>query len=153
MATSPPACCGWRAGFQKRPEARFQPAHDLRVALAEIDARPAVMSTRAEPASWMRSGAAVGALLAIAVIAARVGDRVRISVQLIEAATDTPLWSNSYERDLGDILSLQATVAREIAHEIKATPLEEQRLAVAPAIDPGRARGLPARPIFPREGN
>ena len=42
----------------------------------------------------------------------RTGDRVRISVQLIHAATDTHLWAREYERDLTDILKLQGEVAR-----------------------------------------
>jgi tetratricopeptide (TPR) repeat protein len=68
---------------------------------------------------------------------ARAGDRVRINIQLIQANTDAPLWTNSYERDLRDVLSLQGEVARAIAQEIKVTltPQEEQRLAVAPSVN------------------
>jgi len=47
------------------------------------------------------------------------GKRVRIIAHLMNASTDTKLWSNSYERDLQDILSLQSEVARTIAEEIK----------------------------------
>lgn len=51
----------------------------------------------------------------------RSGDRVRISVALIQAATDKRLWSNSYEGDLRDVFALQASVARSIADEIRVT--------------------------------
>ena len=66
------------------------------------------------------------------------GDRVRITAQLIEAATDRHIWAESYERDLRDILSLQRDVARAIADEIKVTltPEEEVSLGAAPQIDP-----------------
>jgi len=47
------------------------------------------------------------------------GDRVRISARLIEARTDKPLWEESYERDLRDILALQDDVARAIAMAIR----------------------------------
>ncbi len=59
-----------------------------------------------------------------------VGERVRITVQLIHAATDQHLWAKSYERDLGDILRLQSEVARAIAGEIQVnlTPQEEGAL-------------------------
>ena len=59
------------------------------------------------------------------------GDRVRISVQLVEAAADRTIWSQRYERDLVDILTLQSEVARAIAAEIKiqVTPEEHARLA------------------------
>jgi TolB-like protein/DNA-binding winged helix-turn-helix (wHTH) protein/Tfp pilus assembly protein PilF len=49
----------------------------------------------------------------------REGNRVRITIQLIKAATDQHLWAESYERDLGNILALQGEVAQTIAREIK----------------------------------
>jgi TolB-like protein len=68
----------------------------------------------------------------------RSGDRVRISAQLIQAATDTHMWAESYERDLRDVLALQAEVARAIAREIqvKLTPQEQLRLAQSQQVDP-----------------
>ncbi|HYA63157.1 MAG TPA: protein kinase [Candidatus Sulfotelmatobacter sp.] len=68
----------------------------------------------------------------------RVGQRVRITAQLIHAATDTHLWAESYERDLQDVLCLQSEVARAIAREIRVavTPEEKQRLASAPRVNP-----------------
>ncbi len=68
----------------------------------------------------------------------RSGNRVRISAQLIHAPTDRHLWAASYERDLGDILLMQADVARAIATEIRVelTPQEQTRLANAPPVNP-----------------
>jgi len=68
----------------------------------------------------------------------RAGDKVRITVQLIAAATDQLLWADSYERDLRNILSLQSEVARAIAREIqiKLTPQEQAQFAGAPAVNP-----------------
>ncbi len=50
----------------------------------------------------------------------RDGDRVRITAELIEGRTDQHLWTESYDRDLRDILSLQSQVAAAIAGEIRA---------------------------------
>src|SRR5438552_13614246 len=50
----------------------------------------------------------------------RSGDRVRITAQLIEGATDKHLWAQSYEREVNDVLALQDELARSIAGEIKA---------------------------------
>ena len=47
----------------------------------------------------------------------RSGERVRISVQLIDAASDTHLWAESYERNLRDVLTLQGEVSRAVANE------------------------------------
>ena len=68
----------------------------------------------------------------------RTGDRVRISVQLIHAATDTHLWAREYERDLTDILKLQGEVSRAVAEEIQVqiTAEERARLASAAVVDP-----------------
>lgn len=68
----------------------------------------------------------------------RSGDRVRITAQLINARADQHLWSESYERDMRDVLALQNEVARAIAGEIrlKLTPAEQTRLNAAPRVDP-----------------
>jgi tetratricopeptide (TPR) repeat protein len=51
----------------------------------------------------------------------RSGNRVRITANLLYAPADRHLWGETYERDLGDILSLQQEVARAIAREVNAT--------------------------------
>ncbi len=68
----------------------------------------------------------------------RAGSTVRVTAQLIEAATDRHLWAESYERDLRDILALQSEVARAIAREIKVrlTLEEEALLATKHVINP-----------------
>jgi serine/threonine-protein kinase len=65
-------------------------------------------------------------------------DRVRITAQLIEAATDRHLWAESYERDMQDILVLQSDVAQAIVREIQiaVTPEEKARLARTRPVDP-----------------
>ena len=68
----------------------------------------------------------------------RVGNRVRITAQLIRAPTDVHLWAKSYERDLGDALALQDEVARAIADEIrvKVTPEQQSRLSSSRHVNP-----------------
>lgn len=68
----------------------------------------------------------------------RSGNRVRVSARLMDARQDLQLWSNSYERDLTDVMSLQREVARAVADEIKAalTPQERARLTKVRAVDP-----------------
>jgi TolB-like protein/DNA-binding winged helix-turn-helix (wHTH) protein len=68
----------------------------------------------------------------------RAGERVRITVQLIDARTDRHLWAESYERDLRDVLALQDEVARDIATEIQIqvnTP-ETRRPVYARTVNP-----------------
>jgi TolB-like protein len=68
----------------------------------------------------------------------RAGDEVRITVQLIDAAGDEHVWSENYQRDLVDVLSLQSNVARAIADQVKVTltPYEDEQLSVARRVDP-----------------
>jgi hypothetical protein len=68
----------------------------------------------------------------------RFGERVKITAQLIEAATDRHIWAKSYDRELRNILVLQSEVARAIANEIqiKLTPQEQAHLRSARPIDP-----------------
>jgi serine/threonine protein kinase/Tfp pilus assembly protein PilF len=65
------------------------------------------------------------------------GNRVRITAQLIHAATDQHLWAESYERDLRDVLALQSEVAQAIAREVevKVTPQERARLATTRTVN------------------
>ena len=64
--------------------------------------------------------------------------KVRITAQLIRTSDDTHLWSEGYERDLGDALKLQGEVARAIAGQvrIKLTVLEQARLLRERPVDP-----------------
>src|SRR5205809_358137 len=68
----------------------------------------------------------------------RAGRRVRITAQLIDAAKETHLWAESYERDLRDVLALQSEVAQAIAREIriKLTPVDRARFAEVYSVDP-----------------
>ena len=68
----------------------------------------------------------------------RVGDRVRITAQLIDAPNDKHLWAKSFERDSRDILALQDELASATAKEINVelTPSERARLTNAPTVSP-----------------
>ncbi len=66
------------------------------------------------------------------------GNRVRVTARLVDAAAEKPVWTEEYERDLRDVLSLQDEVTRAIANEIKVTigPREQARLAKPREINP-----------------
>jgi tetratricopeptide (TPR) repeat protein len=68
----------------------------------------------------------------------RTGDRVRLTIQLIDAATDEHRWADSFERELKDLIALQAELARTIARQIQVTltPDEEFRLTSLRQVDP-----------------
>jgi TolB-like protein/DNA-binding winged helix-turn-helix (wHTH) protein/Flp pilus assembly protein TadD len=57
----------------------------------------------------------------------RAGDRVRITVQLIQARDQTDLWTESYDRELKDVLAVQDSVVQSIASEIHIALTQEQK--------------------------
>ena len=69
----------------------------------------------------------------------RAGDRVRVTVQLIDAATDAHLWAENYDRELtaANIFAIQSEVATAIAAALRTslTPTEQVRLAQIPTQD------------------
>lgn len=64
----------------------------------------------------------------------RFGDQVLLNIQLIEAASDQPIWVEQYNREVKDVFALQNAVAKEIATAIKAivTPAELQQIEKLP---------------------
>ena len=81
----------------------------------------------------------------------RVGDRVQVTAQLVSADSGVVLWANRYERNAGDVLSLQNELVGAIAQGVRATLSAEQteRLATARPIDPGAHDAyLKARSLF-----
>jgi eukaryotic-like serine/threonine-protein kinase len=68
----------------------------------------------------------------------KLGDRLRITCQLIDAATDSHLWAHRHDGTMEDVFDLQERVARSVAEslELKLTPAEETSLAVRPLPDP-----------------
>src|SRR5207249_4626894 len=68
----------------------------------------------------------------------RGGDRVRVTARLVQAADQTHVWTETYDRDFGDILVLQSDIAQAIAREIKIklTPGAAIRLAGAGSVSP-----------------
>ena len=68
----------------------------------------------------------------------REGNRIRVHAQLIRAATDEHFWSESYDRELRDVLSLESDVAQSIARkvEVTVTGKEHERLTAARSVSP-----------------
>jgi tetratricopeptide (TPR) repeat protein len=84
----------------------------------------------------------------------RGGNRVVVTVQLIDAVNDRHIWANRYDRALADSLGLQGELAAEIASELRATlsPEEKVRVETKPTENPDayvlylKARGYESNP-------
>ena len=67
----------------------------------------------------------------------RAGNRVRITAELVQVSTDRHLWAETYESEMGNILTLQSQVASAIVNEIRInlTPEEQKRLATPRVVN------------------
>jgi len=68
----------------------------------------------------------------------RDGNRIRVHAQLIRASTDEHFWSETYDRELHDVLALQSDVAQSIARKVEVTITGEEhaRLKAARSVAP-----------------
>jgi TolB-like protein/DNA-binding winged helix-turn-helix (wHTH) protein len=103
-----------------------------------VIARTSAMQFKSTTKSIAQIGSELGVSHCLEGSVRRVGERVRITAQLIRVSDESHLWAQSYERGLHDVLEVQAEVARAVAREIqiKLTPHQKQRL------DPDKTRSI-----------
>jgi TolB-like protein/Tfp pilus assembly protein PilF len=67
----------------------------------------------------------------------RIGNRVRVNAQLVDARTDRHLWAQTYDRDLADVFAIQSEIAKTIADQLQAklSPSEKSAIERPPTND------------------
>lgn len=60
----------------------------------------------------------------------RLGNRLRVNAQLIDARTDTHLWAQTYDRDVADLFAIQSEIAKAIADELHAKISLAEKLSI-----------------------
>src|SRR2546421_9956025 len=101
----------------------------------KVISRTSVMSYRG---SGIRNARDIGKALGVATLlegsVRRIGNRVRVNVQLINANNDEHIWAEDYDRDLTDVFAIQTDLAGRIASALQAklSPNETQRLDQRP---------------------
>jgi len=104
----------------------------------KVISRMSVMSYRCDGARNAREiGKALGVATLLEGSVRRAGNRVRVSVQLINANNDEHIWAEDYDRDLTDVFAIQTDLARKIASALQAklSPNEKARLDHQPTKD------------------
>src|SRR5947207_1397344 len=105
----------------------------------KVIARMSVMSYRGEGTHNAREiGRALGVATLLEGSVRRVGNRVRVNVQLIDANNDEHVWAEDYDRDLTDVFAIQTDLAQKIASALQAklSPNEKARLDHRPTQNP-----------------
>jgi TolB-like protein/Flp pilus assembly protein TadD len=105
----------------------------------KVISRMSVMSYRGDA---VRNAREIGKALGVATLlegsVRRVGNRVRVNVQLINANNDEHIWAEDYDRDLTDVFAIQTDLAQKIvsALQAKLSPNEKARLDQRPTQNP-----------------
>lgn len=69
----------------------------------------------------------------------KAGNKLRVTVQMIDAARDRHVWAESYDRDLHDIFAIQSDIAKQVAEALKLRilPGEVEKLERGPTVNTG----------------
>ncbi|PYK04865.1 MAG: hypothetical protein DME67_06995 [Verrucomicrobia bacterium] len=86
----------------------------------KVISRTSVMPYRGKGSNVREIGKALGVATLLEGSVRRVGNRVRVAVQLINTENDEHLWAEDYDRELTDVFAIQTDLARKIASELQA---------------------------------
>ncbi len=100
----------------------------------KVISRTSVMPYRGKTSNVREIGKALGVATVLEGSVRRIGNRVRVNVQLINADTDEHLWAEDYDRDLTDVFAIQTDLAQKIVRELQAklSPTEKAQIERKP---------------------
>jgi TolB-like protein/cytochrome c-type biogenesis protein CcmH/NrfG len=100
----------------------------------KVISRTSVMPYRGKGSNVREIGKALGVGAILEGSVRRIGNRVRVNVQLICAETDEHLWAEDYDRELTDVFAIQTDLAQKIANELRAklSPSEKAQMEHKP---------------------
>jgi TolB-like protein/Tfp pilus assembly protein PilF len=100
----------------------------------KVISRTSVMPYRGKRSNVREIGKALGVGAILEGSVRRMGNRVRVNVQLINADTDEHMWAEDYDRDLTDVFAIQTDLAQQIVRELQAklSPMEKAQIERRP---------------------
>jgi eukaryotic-like serine/threonine-protein kinase len=100
----------------------------------KVTSRTSVMSYRGKAVSAREIGKALGVATILEGSVRRIGNRVRVNVQLIDAENDRHIWAEDYDSDLTDVFAIQSDLAKKITGELQAklSPAEKAQIERKP---------------------
>lgn len=107
-----------------------------------VISRTSVMPYRNPAESLGEIATALGADAVVEGSVRMTEERARVTIQLIDAATDQHLWADDFDHAMGDLLDMQSAVAVRVAESLHATltPETRDRLRRPPTTDPEAQR-------------
>src|SRR5947209_588108 len=100
----------------------------------KVISRTSVMPYRGKASNLREIGKALGVSTILEGSVRRIGNRVRVNVQLINAENDEHIWAEDYDRDLTDVFAIQTDLAKKISGELQAklSPAEKAQMERKP---------------------
>ena len=100
----------------------------------KVISRTSVMPYRGRASNVREIGKALGVGTILEGTVRRIGNRVRVNVQLINVENDEHLWAEDYDRDLTDVFAIQTDLAQQIVRELQAklSPMEKAQIERKP---------------------
>src|SRR5438094_7478681 len=100
----------------------------------KVISRTSVMPYRGKASNLREIGKALGVATILEGSVRRIGNRVRVNVQLINAENDEHIWAEDYDRDLTDVFAIQTDLAKKITGELQAklSPAEKAQMERKP---------------------
>ncbi|MEY2501304.1 MAG: hypothetical protein QOI07_1638 [Verrucomicrobiota bacterium] len=119
----------------------------------KVISRTSVMPYRGKEKNVREIGKALGVSAILEGSVRKAGNRVRVNVQLINAANDEHIWSEVYDRDLTDVFAIQTDLAKKIAQELRAklSPTEKEQMTRKPTENGEAYLAFLQAHIFQRE--
>jgi len=97
----------------------------------EVISRTSVMQYKKTPKSIKEVSRELEAGMVIEGSVRKAGNRLRITVQMIDAAKDRHLWAESYDRDYQDVFAIQSDIARQVAEALRVRVLPGEKVELA----------------------
>lgn len=107
-----------------------------RVSGLTVIARTSVIPYKAQPKSVAEVGADLGVGSVLEGSVRKAGTRLRITLQLVSVASQRPIWAESYDREMGDVFSVQTDVAERTAKALRVQLAEQEPGPRQPTNDP-----------------
>jgi TolB-like protein len=116
-----------------------------------VTSRTSAMHVRQTPAPLRAIAAALGVDVVVEGSIVRQGRRARVTVQLIDAATDAHLWAQTYDRDVHDVLKFEAEIGGAITRDLASVlprDLQSPSSGSSVTADPARLPHSAVRSAF-----
>lgn len=96
----------------------------------EVIARTSVMNYKKKEKNAAQIGTELGAGTLLEGSVRKAGNRIRVTVQLIDSSTESHLWAENYDKKLEDIFAVQSAIAGNVAEALELRLLSEEKNAI-----------------------